>query len=180
MIYLIGGASRAGKTYLAKRLMSMLNTPLLELDYLKMGFANGLPQYGIHPLQDEETIGSALWPVVAGMMRAMVENGHDYIIEGTYILPAYAVESQQRYGDVIRSCFLGYAHTPAAEKLAQLQGFGEDPDPSDIDHFVEFSKFLRSECPRLGLTYVEVADREEAVERGIRHLLQPQGQHIDG
>lgn len=179
MIYLIGGASRAGKTYLAKRLMSMLDTPLLELDYLKMGFANGLPAYGVHPLQDEETIGRKLWPIVAGMMRAMVENGEDYIIEGTYILPAYAVESQQRYGDVIRSCFLGYADTPAETKLAQLQAHGEECVLSDIEHFVEFSKFLRAECPRLGLAYIEVTDREEAVDRAILLLLREEGDRDD-
>ena len=53
MIYFVGGASRAGKTYLAKRLMARLGIPLLELDYLKMGLANGLPEYGAHPLDDD-------------------------------------------------------------------------------------------------------------------------------
>jgi hypothetical protein len=57
MIYFVAGAARAGKTYMARQLMAELSIPLLELDYLKMGFANGLPDFGIHPLQDEETLG---------------------------------------------------------------------------------------------------------------------------
>ncbi len=183
MIYLIGGASRAGKTRIAKRLMSMTDIPIVELDYLKMGLHYGLPEYGVHPLDDEETIGKLLWPIVAGMIRPMTENGDDYIIEGTYILPDYAVQMQDMYGPLVRSCFLGYAEMEPQTKLAELKQYGGGADDSlgayddtetlaDIEHFVWFSQFLRAECKRLGLSYIEVTDCEFAIEQALSCLLQ--------
>lgn len=179
MIYFIGGASRAGKTYLAKRLMVRLGIPVLELDYLKMGLANGLPEYGVHPLKDELTVGRLLWPIVSGMITAMVENEDDYIIEGCYILPEYAARTRKQYGSGIRSCFLGYADAVATEKLAEVRRYdggagnplGDLSALSDIEHFVSFSQYVRAECSRLGLTYIEAKDRDLAVNLAVESLL---------
>ena len=182
MIFLIGGASRSGKSTLAKRLVARLGIPLVELDYLKMGLANGLPSYGVHPLDDEHTIGALLGPIVSSMIRAMVENEDDYILEGTYILPVYADECHKRYGGVIRSCFLGYADTAPSGKMAEVKkyrdeagspfrGCDDETMRSDIEQFVWLSGFLRDECNRLGLTYLEATDREAALDRAMGNLL---------
>jgi len=175
VIYFVAGAARAGKTYMAKRLMAKLVIPLLELDYLKMGFANGLPDYGIHPLQDEETLGDLLWPCVAGMIKAMVENGDDYIIEGCYVLPKHADEIRMKHPGHVRACFLGYADMSPSDKLAEIQRHSEGYDGPEatvwLERFVSFSRFLRTECPRLGFPYFEVQDRDESVEAVIRELL---------
>jgi hypothetical protein len=182
VIYFVAGAARAGKTYMAKRLMAMLGIPLLELDYLKMGFANGLPEYGIHPLQDEATLGNLLWPYVKGMIKAMVENEDDYIVEGCYVLPEFAAKARQEYGGAIRACFLGYADILPSEKLAELRRYGGEPgDPfrdydddaamSDIQRFISYSRFVRGECSRLGFPYFEVRDRERAVTAAIKKIL---------
>jgi len=174
VIYFIGGAARAGKTYISKRLMLRLGIPLLELDYLKMGFANGLPDYGIHPLQDEETLGSLLWPFVTGILKAMVENGDDYIVEGCYVLPKHVAEMRTQYPDRIRACFLGYAEQSPAEKLVEIRKYSDGYDGPEaavwVDRFVRFSRFLRDESPRLGFPYIEVRDREGALEAVGREL----------
>jgi putative acetyltransferase len=182
MIYFVAGAARAGKTYMAKRLMAMLGIPLLELDYLKMGFANGLPEYGIHPFQDEATLGNLLWPYVKGIIKAMVENEDDYIIEGCYVLPEFAAEARQKHGGVIRACFLGYADMSLSEKLAEVRRYGgESGDPlrdydddaavSDIQRFISYSQFVRKECARLGFPYFEVRNRERTVMSAIKKIL---------
>ena len=161
----------------------MTGIPILELDYLKMGLHYGLPEYGVHPLDDEETIGKLLWPIVAGMIRPMTENGDDYIIEGTYILPEYAMQMHKMYGSLVRSCFLGYAEMTPQLKLTELQQYGGGPDDSlgpnddaetlaDIERFVWFSQFLRAECRRLGLCYFEVTDCEHMIEQALTCLLQ--------
>ena len=187
MIYFVAGAARTGKTYMAKRLMKMLGIPLLELDYIKMGFANGLPEYGIHPLQDEATLGNLLWPYVKGMIKAMVENKDNYIIEGCYVLPEFADEARQQHAGAIRACFLGYADISPSEKLAEVRRSGGKPgDPlrdydddaavSDIQRFISYSQFVRKECARLGFPYFEVRDRERAVMSAIKKILKEEGE----
>jgi 2-phosphoglycerate kinase len=182
VIYFIAGASRAGKTYMAKVLMAKLGIPLLELDYLKMGFANGLPDYGIHPLQDEETLADLLWPYLAGMIKAIVENGDDYIVEGCYVLPRHADEARTQHPGQIRACFLGYADKRPVDKLSEVRLHGGGADDNlrdrsdaealaDIERFVSFSRYLQSECSRLGFPYFEVRNRDEAVEAATRELL---------
>ncbi len=160
---------------MAKQLMAKLGIPLLELDYLKMGFANGLPDYGIHPLQDEETLGDLLWPCVSGMIKAMVENEDNYIIEGCYVLPKHADEVRAMYPGHIRACFLGYADMSASDKLAEVRkhtdGYNGPEAMGWLEQFVSFSCYLRDECARLDFPYFEVRDRDQAVEAATRELL---------
>lgn len=42
MIYIISGTSRSGKTITAQKLMEKRGIPYLSLDWLVMGFTNGL------------------------------------------------------------------------------------------------------------------------------------------
>ena len=139
-----------------------------------------MPEYGVHPLKDETTLGALLWPIVKGMIRPMIENGDDYIIEGTYILPEYAVEMQRVYGEAVRSCFLGYAQMTAQEKQAEndlyrdssaLNDDNRAQELVDLEHFIWFSRYLREECPKLGLRYIEVVDRDRAAGEVIEWLL---------
>ncbi|MGD9201931.1 MAG: hypothetical protein PVI26_10235 [Chitinispirillia bacterium] len=181
MIYLIGGASRSGKTYLAKKLLTELKIPIFELDYLKMGLARGLPEYGVNPLDDEKTVGKLLWPIVIEIINTMVENEDSYIIEGTYLLPEYSICLSEKYDILIRSCFLGYPNAEANEKLHEIRKYGGIPgDPlrgysdeealTEIKHFIKFSQFLLSECNKLNLHFIDVTDREAAVESCIKYL----------
>ena len=160
---------------MAKKLMTKLGIPLLELDYLKMGFANGLPDFGIHPLQDEETLGDLLWPYVAGMVKAMVENGDDYIIEGCYVLPKHAHEVRTKYPAQVRACFLGYADMSPSDKLVEVQqhtdGYDEPEAMAWLQRYISFSRRLREECVQFNFPYFEVRDRDQAVETATRELL---------
>lgn len=48
MLFLVGGTSRSGKTLIARRLLAGKQIPYLSLDWLMMGFNDGIPEYGIH------------------------------------------------------------------------------------------------------------------------------------
>ncbi|MHC5182780.1 MAG: hypothetical protein ACYSPI_00655, partial [Planctomycetota bacterium] len=48
MLYLVSGTSRSGKTLIAEKLMEEKQIPYMSLDWLMMGFTNGMPQLGIH------------------------------------------------------------------------------------------------------------------------------------
>ena len=53
MLFLVSGASRSGKTLIARKILADKQIPYLSLDWLMMGFNDGIPEYGIHHL---------LWP----------------------------------------------------------------------------------------------------------------------
>lgn len=84
MIILIAGATHAGKTLLAQRLLERYAYPYLSMDHLKMG----LIRSGHCPLaaeSDDAELTEYLWPIVREMIKTCVENGQHLVVEGCYI-----------------------------------------------------------------------------------------------
>lgn len=67
MLYLLGGSPRAGKSTTARQFLCETGIPYFGLDYLKMGIARGLPEYGVDPNGGDLIIAKQLWPVVKGL-----------------------------------------------------------------------------------------------------------------
>ena len=67
MLYLVGGSPRAGKSTIARKFLSQTGVPYFGLDYLKMGLARGLPEYGVDLNNDDRITAQKLWPVVKGI-----------------------------------------------------------------------------------------------------------------
>ncbi|MEM8507081.1 MAG: hypothetical protein AAF717_04590 [Bacteroidota bacterium] len=72
MLYLIGGASRTVKTLMAKQLSSQMGIPYLSLDWIMMGFKNGIPEYGVHDKLFPNDIAKRLWPFYKAMFESMI------------------------------------------------------------------------------------------------------------
>ena len=53
VLYIIGGAARAGKSIISRKFMLDTGIPCFSLDILMMGLANGLPEYGINPIDPD-------------------------------------------------------------------------------------------------------------------------------
>lgn len=73
MVILISGASRAGKTLLAQRMLEEHGYPYPSIDHLKMGLiwsgnTNPTPE-------DDDELTDYLWPIVREMVKTAVENG---------------------------------------------------------------------------------------------------------
>lgn len=83
MIVLIAGASHAGKTALAQKLLERYGYPYLSIDHLKMGLIRS-GQTDLTPL-DDELLTAYLWPIVREMIKTAIENGQNLIVEGCYI-----------------------------------------------------------------------------------------------
>ena len=83
MIILITGATHAGKTLLAQRLLEKYHYPYLSIDHLKMGLIRS-GQTELTP-EDDEALTEYLWPIVREMMKTAIENRQDLIVEGCYI-----------------------------------------------------------------------------------------------
>lgn len=83
MIILIAGATHAGKTACAQKLMEKLQYPYLSIDHLKMGLIRS-GNTKLTPMDDDK-LTEYLWPIVREMVKTAIENRQNLIVEGCYI-----------------------------------------------------------------------------------------------
>ena len=84
MVILITGASHTGKTALAQKLLETYKYPYLSIDHLKMGLIrSGNTQ--LTPMSDDDELTAYLWPIVCEMIKTVIENEQNLIVEGCYI-----------------------------------------------------------------------------------------------
>jgi len=185
MLYLLGGASRAGKSKLARRLLVARQVPYLPIDILMMGIANGLPVAGIDPDAAEVVIGERLWPVVRAMAVNVLEESYDFLFEGAALQPRHAAELHQAWGEAVRICFIGYTSADPVRKRREIRGFGGEANDWVRQHtdaqldgliteMLAYSRFLKEECRQYSLPYVDgSADFLDALDRAFAILTAP-------
>lgn len=101
MIVLISGASHAGKTALAQRLLEKYKYPYLSIDHLKMGLIRS-GNTDLTPMSEDSELTAYLWPIVREMIKTAIENRQNLIVEGCYIPVDWAQDFEQEYLDYIR------------------------------------------------------------------------------
>ena len=84
MIVLIAGASHTGKTVLAQKLLEKYKYPYLCIDHLKMGLIRS-GNTTLTPLSGDKELTDYLWPIVREMIKTVIENRQNLIVEGCYI-----------------------------------------------------------------------------------------------
>jgi hypothetical protein len=183
MLYLVGGASRAGKSKLARRLLLERQLPYLSLDILLMGLANGVPSFGHNPNESTILRGEQMWPLVRAMAVNVVETHVDYVIEGDILLPHHLGEFTQAYGTEVRACFLGYTDILLEQKLYDIRNKGgeandwlqEAPDVyvrDIIERNIVFSIYLRKACAHHELHYFDTSDGfDKALDAAFSYLI---------
>ena len=100
MVILLTGATHTGKTVLAQRLMERLAIPYCSLDHLKMGLIRS-GYTALTPYQDD-ALTDLLWPIAREMIKTVVENRQNLILEGAYIPFSYADDFTADYTPHIR------------------------------------------------------------------------------
>ena len=100
MIVLITGASHAGKTALAQKLLEQYHYPYLSIDHLKMGLIRS-GQTTLTPM-DDEALTDYLWPIVREIIKTAIENKQNLIVEGCYIPSHWAADFSEEYLPHIR------------------------------------------------------------------------------
>lgn len=84
MVILIAGASHTGKTALAQKTLEKYKYPYLSIDHLKMGLIRS-GNTTLNPTSDDEALTDYLWPIVCEMIKTVIENEQNLIVEGCYI-----------------------------------------------------------------------------------------------
>ena len=155
MIYILGGASRSGKTLLARRAVTEKHIPYFPLDALFGGLASGAPQFGVTWNQAFIERAEKMWPILKPTLGFFFQEEGNFLIEGDAILPKHVRELMDE-GNRVRSCFIGYAEITREEKFAHIRTHHQNErdwtrEIADnelygyVDEMLEFSKYLKSE-----------------------------------
>ena len=167
MLFFIGGAARAGKGILVRRLLAERQLPYLSLDVLKMGLVRGRPEFALDPNAGGVQVAAWLWPLVREMSASLLHDQVDYVFEGE-ILPQDVAELRRVHPTQICACFLGYCAIEPSQKLREIRTYGGHPNdwPQEvadadlltiIHREIAFSRYLRAECGRYNLPYYDVS-----------------------
>lgn len=173
MLYVLGGASRSGKTLLSRRAVAEKEIPYFPLDGLFGALANGVPELGVAYENTLMERPLKMWPVSKHLFDFFLKEERDFLIEGDSILPSQMHELIAE-GKKIRCCFLGYTKLTQEEKLALVRQHHQgdidwtkeitDEEMSRmIQEMIEFSKYLEQECEKYGIRYFDVSHDFEGV-----------------
>ena len=97
MIILITGASHTGKTLLAQKMLEKYNYPYLSIDHLKMGLIRS--GNTVLTPEDDDDLTEYLWPIVREIIKTVIENRQNLIVEGCYIPCNWRQDFDERYLD---------------------------------------------------------------------------------
>jgi hypothetical protein len=169
MLYLVGGAARAGKTLLAHRLLREQGTPYFCIDYFVSALEQGAPELGIASESPNALRARLVWPRLVPLLRNIVEVEPAYTVEGDALLPAGVAWLRAAYPGQVRACFLGYAGATPEQKLADIRAFGggvndwiqEHTDAYILDlcrEMIHFSRYVQAECATHRLPYWDVSE----------------------
>jgi hypothetical protein len=169
MLFLVSGASRSGKTLIAQKILADKQIPYLSLDWLMMGFNDGIPDYGISHLLWPNEIAEKMEPFLLGMIDNMLVDGMDYVIEGEAMLPRSVAGLLEKHPDKIRAVFVGYTEIIAEDKVAMVKKHGDQENDwltckSDeyirdhIENMIAYSKMIKTGCEEHGLSYFDTSE----------------------
>jgi len=187
MLYLISGASRSGKTIVAEKIFREHKIPYMSLDWLVMGFTNGIPEYGLHDKLFPDEIAQRLWSFLNAICESMVWSGIDYVIEGEAILPELIHGFLEQHPGKARICFLGYTDIDIGQKVKQIQEHSsgetdwltEEPDEyirQHVENMVNHSRLIKEDCEKTDLQYFDTSENFlAALEAATGYLINQPG-----
>lgn len=168
MIYIISGSSRSGKTLLAKKILAEKGISYLSLDWLVMGFTNGIPEYGLHDKLFPDEIAKRAWQFLKAMLESMIYTEVDCIVEGEALLPELLVELKNKYPTKLRICFVGYTEVTIDEKVNDIKrmnhgkndwlvGESDNYIRDHVKNMIAHSKLIQQSCKETGMTYFDTS-----------------------
>ena len=169
MIILIAGASHAGKTVLAQKLLEQHHYPYLSLDHLKMGLIRS--HHTLLTAYDDEALTDYLWPIVAEMIKTAIENRQNLIIEGCYIPFDWADAFTDTYLENIRYCCLILSESYILENWQSICDHAcdlelrQNDDDLTPQQMIDDNRRNLDACREYGLPYVLVDKRYDVTEQ---------------
>ena len=168
MIILIGGATHAGKTAFAQKLLEKYQYPYLSIDHLKMGLIRS-GQTDLTPMDDDK-LTDYLWPIVREMVKTAIENKQNLIVEGCYIPFDWQKDFDEEYRNNIQYLCLVMSRQYIENHFADIQKFAsviesrlDDSDLSMADLIAE-NTYNLARCEEHGCDYLLIRESYEELE----------------
>ncbi len=168
MIILIGGATHAGKTAYAQRLLEKYQYPYLSIDHLKMGLIRS-GQTELTPMDDHK-LTDYLWPIVREMIKTAIENKQNLIVEGCYIPFDWKKDFDKEYLEYIRFVCLvmsrSYVENHFADIVANASIIEHRLDDSDLnkEELIAENEHNLSQCIAHQCDYIFIDASYDALE----------------
>jgi hypothetical protein len=165
MIYLIGGAPRAGKSILGRQISATLKIGWIPTDILmellRAKHVEGIKvEWNAAP---EAIAATAEWffPCLERFVWSVSAMAESYVIEGVDFLPAQVAQLSAQYQ--IRSVFLGCSKMTLEhfEQFGCTRGYAVLPEEMRrriVQDVPLWSQFIRQETKRFGYPYVDMVD----------------------
>lgn len=176
MVYLIGGASRVGKSTLANLLLQRRRISFLSADALVHTLKNVAPELGVTgngPLPEK---AAKFYPYLKGFIKYNSFSIKDFIIEGDVILPYHSAELSQEFP--VKSCFLGFSEIAigALKENAGSNNWIDNLTEGSLkalpEEIIKISKFIKTECEKYSLKYFDLSGKyKERLEEAYTFLL---------
>lgn len=83
MVIIITGATHTGKTLLSQKLLEKYKFPYLSIDHLKMGLIRS--KNTNLTVYNDDKLTDYLWPIVSEIIKTVIENNQNLIVEGCYV-----------------------------------------------------------------------------------------------
>lgn len=163
MVLLIAGASHTGKTALAQKLLEKYQYPYLSIDHLKMGLIRS-KNTTLTPTSDEEELTGYLWPIVKEMIKTVIENRQNLIVEGCYIPFDWAKDFGEESLRHIRYRCLVMSQSYIQQHYRDIQAYADvvekrlDDSDCTIEALIRENEAVLAKCRQYGVDYLLIDD----------------------
>ena len=171
MVLLVVGASHTGKTALAQKLLEKYKYPYLSIDHLKMGLIRS-GNTALTPLSEDKALTNYLWPIVREIVKTVVENRQNLIIEGCYIPFNWAEDFDGDYLQHIKYRCLIMSESYIRRRYRDIQAYANtvetrlDDSDCTMEALIVDNARAFAMCRRYGVDYLLI-DGDYSVDLDI-------------
>lgn len=179
---IIAGASRAGKSMVAKAVAKRLNISYIPFDSIISTVGNLYPEHGVNHYDDTLCASKEIAAFLKEFLSHLEYEGINFIIDIYQIKPLDLADAIDL--DNYKVIYIGYPTIPLEDKIyavrhaARPQDWTEDISDEElapiIKGFIEDSIVLTDQCQKAHIPFVDTTDNfEDSIRYAIDYLCEP-------
>lgn len=161
MVIIISGASHTGKTKLAQDLLEKYKYPYLSVDHIKMGLIRS-GNTDLTPYSDDKELTDYLWKIVREIIKTVIENRQNLIVEGCYIPFDWKKDFHEDYLKQIRSICLVMSEQYIRSHFLEIKSYARvieqrlDDSDCTVERLISDNQAYLRQCRKYGLDYLMI------------------------